>query len=93
MNSVDALRILQNTLGHTESGARQVLADVSCYLRRKDEGKTLANYPVTWLPGILADSGEIGKVRLGELVRTDFAPELDQAEIDKLLTQAFPSMG
>lgn len=91
MNSVDALKILQNTLGHSESGARQVLADVNIHLREK--GKTLEDYPVTWFPGVLADSDEIGKVRLGELVRSNFAPELDQDEIDRLLTLAFPVLG
>ena len=93
MNSVDALRILQDTLGHTESGARQVLADINTHLKNKDGGKVLEDYQVTWFPGILADSNEIGKVRLGELVRTNFVPELDQDEIDRLLTLAFPVLG
>jgi hypothetical protein len=88
MENVDALKILQRSLGYTESGARQVLADVNIHLREK--GKTLECYPTTWFPGILAEAGEIGKVRLGELVRSDFAPEQSREELDALLAEAFP---
>ena len=87
MNRVDALRILQESLGHSENSARQVLDGVNAYLAEKN--KTLESYPTTWFPGLLAGAGEIGKVRLGELIGSDFVPKDTPADVDALLTQAF----
>lgn len=105
MEATMALRMLTTKLNYSEKDACQVLSDVNDWIaqQKKEEDdllsqqlgrqvtvdKTIKGYPLSWLPYLLQQSGEIGKTRAKDLVRHDFSIRETPEELDALLTQAF----
>lgn len=105
MEETLAIRMLVHHLKYSEKDARRVLADVNNWIAQEKGGedellsrqlgrqvtvdKTIKGYPFSWLPNLLLQSGEIGKIRAEDLIRHDFSVGETPEELDAMLTQAF----
>lgn len=105
MEEAMAMRMLVQYLKYSEKDARRVLADVNGWIAKEKKGeddllsrqlgrhvtvdKTIKGYPFSWLPSLLFQAGEIGKIRAEDLIRHDFSVRETKRELDAMLTQAF----
>lgn len=105
MKETMAIRMLVKRLKYSGKDARRVLANVNDWIAKEKEGedellsrqlgrqvtvdKTIKGYPFSWLPYLLCQSGEIGRIRAEDLIRHDFSVRETKKELDAMLTQAF----